>query len=131
TYSDRNATLIKCIPESVTEFPSDIFASSEFPKIVSIIHFSAALYIFWAIAILCDQYFVPCLEKMTVLFNIKEDVAGATLMAIGGSMPELFVSMIGVFITKGDIGTSTILGSSVLNILLVVGLCGLAVGAVY
>ena len=30
-------------------------------------------------------------------WSIKEDVAGATFMAAGGSAPELFTSIIGVF----------------------------------
>uniref|UniRef100_A0A6B2FZ67 Sodium/potassium/calcium exchanger 3 (Trinotate prediction) n=1 Tax=Myxobolus squamalis TaxID=59785 RepID=A0A6B2FZ67_MYXSQ len=114
-----------CIPSSITQFPTDIFENSNYPKIISIFHLAVALYIFWAIAILCEHYFVPCLENLSSLFNIRDDIAGATLMAIGGSMPELFVSIIGVFITKGDIGTGTILGSSVLNLVLVIGLCGL------
>ncbi|KAF1745458.1 hypothetical protein MXB_3550, partial [Myxobolus squamalis] len=114
-----------CVPSSITQFPPDIFENSNYPKTISIFHLAVALYIFWAIAILCEHYFIPCLENLSFLFNIRDDIAGATLMAIGGSMPELFVSIIGVFITKGDIGTGTILGSSVLNLVLVIGLCGL------
>ena len=34
--------------------------------------------------------------------------------------------IIGVFITEGDIGIGTILGSAVFNVLFVIGLCGLA-----
>lgn len=33
-------------------------------------------------------------------------------MAIGTSAPELFTSLIGVFISQDDIGTGTILGSA-------------------
>ena len=36
----------------------------------------------------------------------------------------------GVFITKGDIGTGTILGSAVFNVLFVIGVCGLFSGQV-
>jgi Ca2+/Na+ antiporter len=31
---------------------------------------------------------------------LEDDVAGATFMAAGGSAPELFTSLIGVFIAK-------------------------------
>jgi Ca2+/Na+ antiporter len=37
-------------------------------------------------------------------------VAGATFMAAGGSAPELFTSVIGVFISRDDVGIGTIVG---------------------
>ena len=38
--------------------------------------------------------------------------------------------IIGVFITEGDIGIGTILGSAVFNVLFVVGACGVGAGTV-
>lgn len=46
-------------------------------------------------------------------------------MAAGSSAPELFTSLIGVFITKGDVGVGTIVGSAVFNILVIIGVCGI------
>ncbi|EMP32643.1 Sodium/potassium/calcium exchanger 3, partial [Chelonia mydas] len=60
--------------------------------------------------------------------HLSEDVAGATFMAAGSSAPELFTSVIGVFITKGDVGVGTIVGSAVFNILCIIGVCGLFAG---
>lgn len=37
----------------------------------------------------------------------------------------------GVFITKGDVGVGTIVGSAVFNILVVIGLCGILAGEVH
>lgn len=53
------------------------------------------------------------------------DVAGATLMAAATSSPELFVNMVGTFITDGNIGVGTIIGSAVFNILAIPGLCSI------
>ena len=50
---------------------------------------------FWAIAIVCDDYFVPCLEIICDKMDLQSDVAGATFMALGSSAPELFASVIG------------------------------------
>ena len=50
---------------------------------------------------------------------------GATFMAAGGSAPELFTSIIGVFIAFSDVGIGTIVGSAVFNILFVIGMCAL------
>ena len=60
-----------------------------------IIHFLVAVYISWAIAIVCDDYFVPCMELISVKTKLQSDVAGATFMAFGCSAPELFASIIG------------------------------------
>lgn len=51
-------------------------------------------------------------------------MAGAT------SSPELFVNVIGTFITEGDIGIGTIVGSAVFNILAVAACCGIGAGMV-
>jgi len=37
---------------------------------------------------------------------------------------------VGVFVTKGDIGVGTILGSAVFNVLFVIGVCGIGAGTV-
>ncbi|KAK6479126.1 sodium/potassium/calcium exchanger 4-like [Huso huso] len=62
--------------------------------------------------------------------HLSEDVAGATFMAAGSSAPELFASVIGVFITHGDVGVGTIVGSAVFNILCIIGVCGIFAGQV-
>uniref|UniRef100_A0A8C9YD87 Sodium/calcium exchanger membrane region domain-containing protein n=1 Tax=Sander lucioperca TaxID=283035 RepID=A0A8C9YD87_SANLU len=87
-----------------------------------------AIYMFYALAIVCDDYFVPSLEKISENLQLSEDVAGATFMAAGSSAPELFTSLIGVFITKGDVGVGTIVGSAVFNILVIIGLSGIFAG---
>uniref|UniRef100_A0A8B9GDN2 Solute carrier family 24 member 3 n=1 Tax=Amazona collaria TaxID=241587 RepID=A0A8B9GDN2_9PSIT len=89
-----------------------------------------AVYMFYALAIVCDDFFVPSLEKICERLHLSEDVAGATFMAAGSSAPELFTSVIGVFITKGDVGVGTIVGSAVFNILCIIGVCGLFAGQV-
>nr|XP_034957881.1 sodium/potassium/calcium exchanger 3 isoform X1 [Zootoca vivipara] len=85
---------------------------------------------FYALAIVCDDFFVPSLEKICERLHLSEDVAGATFMAAGSSAPELFTSVIGVFITKGDVGVGTIVGSAVFNILCIIGVCGLFAGQI-
>jgi len=39
---------------------------------------------FWGLAVVCDDYFVPALEVITERLDLSEDVAGATFMAAGG-----------------------------------------------
>ena len=53
-------------------------------------------------------------------------MAGATLMAAGGSAPELFTNVIGVFVAESNVGFGTIVGSAVFNVLFVIGACSLA-----
>uniref|UniRef100_A0A674CSS8 Solute carrier family 24 member 2 n=1 Tax=Salmo trutta TaxID=8032 RepID=A0A674CSS8_SALTR len=45
---------------------------------------------------------------ITEKLQISDDVAGATFMAAGGSAPELFTSVIGVFISHSNVGIGTI-----------------------
>lgn len=82
------------------------------------------LYLFVGIAIICDELFVPALEVIAEDLNLSNDVAGATLMAAGGSAPELATSFVGVF-KRSDVGFGTIVGSAVFNVLFVISMCAL------
>ena len=87
--------LKNCTPPSIEEFPNDFFTQKERQQGAVIINFAVAFYMFWAIAIVCDDYFVPCLEIICDKMGLQSDVAGATFMALGSSAPELFASVIG------------------------------------
>uniref|UniRef100_A0A8C1H6R4 Solute carrier family 24 member 6a n=2 Tax=Cyprinus carpio TaxID=7962 RepID=A0A8C1H6R4_CYPCA len=115
---------------AIHEFPEDIFTKGQRRHGAILLHVFCAVYMFYALAIVCDVYFVPSLEKICKNLHLSEDVAGATFMAAGSSAPELFTSLIGVFITKGDLGVGTIVGSAVFNILVIIGVCGIFAGQV-
>ncbi|XP_063189217.1 ras and Rab interactor 3-like [Chroicocephalus ridibundus] len=125
THEEKN-----CTDPAINEFPEDIFTNKERQQGGVLLHIIAALYMFYALAIVCDDFFVPSLEKICEKLHLSEDVAGATFMAAGSSTPELFASVIGVFITHGDVGVGTIVGSAVFNILCIVGVCGIFAGQV-
>ncbi|XP_030252278.1 sodium/potassium/calcium exchanger 3 isoform X2 [Sparus aurata] len=113
---------------AVGDFPEDVFTPEQRRHGAVLLHVLCAIYMFHALAIVCDVYFVPSLEKVSENLQLSQDVAGATFMAAGSSAPELFTSLIGVFITKGDVGVGTIVGSAVFNVLVIIGLCGIFAG---
>ncbi|XP_055061834.2 sodium/potassium/calcium exchanger 2-like isoform X2 [Misgurnus anguillicaudatus] len=107
------------------EYPEDLFSLEERRKGAVVLHMFGMMYMFIALAIVCDEFFVPALTVITEKLQISDDVAGATFMAAGGSAPELFTSVIGVFISHSNVGIGTIVGSAVFNILFVIGMCAL------
>ncbi|MXQ91617.1 hypothetical protein E5288_WYG001731 [Bos mutus] len=125
---EKQAADCRCL--ALHEFPNDIFTNEDRRQGAVVLHVLCAMYMFYALAIVCDDFFVPSLEKICERLHLSEDVAGATFMAAGSSAPELFTSVIGVFITKGDVGVGTIVGSAVFNILCIIGVCGLFAGQV-
>ena len=108
------------------QFPPDAFSLEQKRMGWIILHIIGIIYMFCAIALVCDEFFVPSLEIIVQKLNIPEDVAGATFMAAGGSAPEFFTSLVGVFFARNAIGFGTIVGSAVFNILFVIGVVGLA-----
>ncbi|MCJ8749077.1 hypothetical protein PDJAM_G00172160 [Pangasius djambal] len=105
------------------DYPEDLFTLEQRRQGAVILHMLGMLYMFIALAIVCDEFFVPALTVITEKLVISDDVAGATFMAAGGSAPELFTSIIGVFISHSNVGIGTIVGSAVFNILFVIGMC--------
>eukprot|EP01043_Picozoa_sp_COSAG02_P026386 COSAG02_NODE_1519_length_12168_cov_5.127682_12_plen_132_part_00 len=70
-------------------------------------------------------FLLTALEVIVKRWEIDPDIAGATLMAAGGSAPELFTSFIGTF-EQSAVGFGTIVGSAVFNVLFVIGTCAVA-----
>ncbi|KAI1887774.1 hypothetical protein AGOR_G00193820 [Albula goreensis] len=107
------------------DYPTDLFSLEQRRQGAVVLHMFGMLYMFIALAIVCDEFFVPALTVISEKLEISDDVAGATFMAAGGSAPELFTSVIGVFISHSNVGIGTIVGSAVFNILFVIGMCAL------
>eukprot|EP00566_Odontella_aurita_P005048 CAMPEP_0113533902 /NCGR_PEP_ID=MMETSP0015_2-20120614/4871_1 /TAXON_ID=2838 /ORGANISM="Odontella" /LENGTH=622 /DNA_ID=CAMNT_0000433023 /DNA_START=356 /DNA_END=2221 /DNA_ORIENTATION=+ /assembly_acc=CAM_ASM_000160 len=102
------------------------------PPWMAVLYFIGVLYLFLGIAIVCDELFVPAIEEMSGdrHLNLSMDVAGATLMAAGGSAPELFTSLFGTFVTEDEVGIGTVVGSAVFNVLFVIAMCALCTSEV-
>ncbi|XP_070977383.1 sodium/potassium/calcium exchanger 2-like isoform X2 [Oncorhynchus clarkii lewisi] len=111
--------------ESQGDYPTDLFTLEERRQGAVVLHMFGMLYMFISLAIVCDEFFVPALTVITEKLAISDDVAGATFMAAGGSAPELFTSVIGVFVSHSNVGIGTIVGSAVFNILFVIGMCAI------
>ncbi|MCI5143963.1 MAG: sodium:calcium antiporter [Candidatus Electrothrix sp. AR3] len=103
----------------------DIFAAS-----LCLLVMLIAIYI---LAIITDEYFIPSLDRISELLDIPANVAGASLMAMGSSAPELAIALAALFRGNGehsDVGIGTIVGSAVFNILVITGASALVRPAV-
>ena len=107
------------------QYPPDVFSLEQRKQGWVVLHIIGMIYMFVALAIVCDEFFVPALSVIIDKLKISEDVAGATFMAAGGSAPELFASLIGLFFARNNVGIGTIVGSAVFNILFVIGMCAI------
>ncbi|CAI2727513.1 unnamed protein product [Schistosoma spindalis] len=116
---------LNCTPLAIENFPRDIFTQSQRQYGAVIIHLVVSIYMFIGLALLCDDYFIPCLERICEVLHLQPDVAGATFMAAGSSAPELATTLVGVFIAKDDIGLGAVVGSADFNIMLVVSVSAL------
>ncbi len=91
------------------------------------VYFLALLLSFYLLAKIVDDYFVDSLDKIAQKVKMSSDAAGATLMAVGSSAPELFVALFAVF-RPGDhaaIGVGNIVGSALFNVLAITGVAAL------
>lgn len=87
-----------------------------------ILHIAILILCFYLLAVVCDRYFVSSLDKIALKLKMNSDMAGATLMAVGSSAPELFVALIALFKPGNEaMGAGTIVGSAMFNILVIIG----------
>ena len=126
--ANENCDIRACRPPRIEEFPPDLFSQKQRFYGGVALHIVICLYIFCALTVVCDDYFVASLNRITKCLKLKPDVAGATFMAVGSSAPTLFISIISTFFTEGDIGLGTIVGSTIFNTLFIIALCGIGAG---
>ncbi|MDD5606769.1 MAG: calcium/sodium antiporter [Candidatus Pacebacteria bacterium] len=74
---------------------------------------------------LASKYLVDSVINLSKIFNITPGIIAITAVAIGTSLPELFVSIRAVLQKRSEMALGNILGSNVFNALVVVGLPGL------
>ena len=68
----------------------------------------------WGADLLIEQS-----ERIALKFNIPEFIIGATLVALGTSLPEMAASVAASMDGKSEIAISNVIGSNILNITLV------------
>ena len=82
---------------------------------------------FLLLARVVDLFFIASLDDISKDMHLTSDAAGATLMAVGSSAPELFVALFSIFKPGGHqaIGIGSIVGSAIFNLLIIVGVTAL------
>ena len=77
---------------------------------------------FWGMAFVCEEYSIPSITVFCKRNNIPDDIAGAIYIGTGLSLPVLFVSFVGLFISNTAIGVGTVIGGDLFNHLINIGL---------
>ncbi|WP_070098550.1 calcium/sodium antiporter [Thermosulfidibacter takaii] len=72
------------------------------------------------------NYFVDGASKLARKLNVSQLFIGITLVALGTSLPEFFVSFLAAIKGKTDISIGNIVGSNICNIGLILGTASLA-----
>lgn len=55
---------LNCTPAAILEFPSDGLTREQRQSGWIAIHVILVCYLFWLLAVVCDEYFVPAIESM-------------------------------------------------------------------
>lgn len=74
------------------------------------------------------ELFVAGSSALALLLGIPQIVIGLTVVSLGTSTPELFVSLISTFQDGDTIPVSNVVGSNLLNQLVILGVCGVFSG---
>jgi hypothetical protein len=53
-----------CTPPAIDDFPKDLFTEEQRQDGAVVLHVISSLYLFVALAVVCDKYFVPAVERI-------------------------------------------------------------------
>jgi cation:H+ antiporter len=71
------------------------------------------------------DFFTKYSEKIGVLFGLSSFIIGATIVAIGTSLPELITSLFAVHAGETSFVADNVIGSNIANSLLILGIAGI------
>ena len=75
-----------------------------------------------------SKFLVSGASSIALLLGVSEAIIGLTIVSIGTSMPELVTSLVAAIRGRTDLAIGNVVGSSLLNQLLVLGGCALLSG---
>jgi len=78
--------------------------------------------------VLGSQVLVRGATSAALALGVNQTVIGLTIVAAGTSMPELVTSLVAAYRGKTDLAIGNVVGSNLLNLLVILGLCGVASG---
>ncbi|XP_013189367.2 sodium/potassium/calcium exchanger 4 [Amyelois transitella] len=117
---------VTCYAIEPNSFPEGIFDDDQLRSGAFLLYALFGIYAFTLLAIVCNDYFIPCVELICDDLKIPQNVAAATFMSVATSCPEFFVNVISTFLTESDMGIGTIVGSAIFNALGVAAVGGIA-----
>ena len=118
----RAAIRSKSIRADAAEMSDDLSSTKPFSKPRCI----AAIMLGLTILLIGAQSIVTGAVGLATQLGISEFIIGVTIVAVGTSLPELAVSVIGVRKGDSEIAVSNIVGSTIFNSLFVLGLAIMA-----
>lgn len=80
---------MNCTPPAMDDFPHDLFTETQRQNGALVFHITTSLYLFLALALVCDKYFVPAVERickggfyciaLTTVKHIKSNCSSKTI----------------------------------------------------
>ncbi|MCP9834318.1 MULTISPECIES: calcium/sodium antiporter [unclassified Cyanobium] len=82
-----------------------------------------------ALLVVGSQLLVKGATTAAVALGVSQTVIGLTIVAAGTSMPELVTSVVAAYRGRADLAIGNVVGSNLLNQVLILGLCAVASGS--
>jgi cation:H+ antiporter len=79
--------------------------------------------------VLGSQVLVRGATTAALALGVSQTVVGLTIVAAGTSMPELVTSLVATYRGRVDLAIGNVVGSNLLNLFVILGLCAVAAGA--
>jgi cation:H+ antiporter len=109
--------------EIADEFAAEV--SEEIPRAMSVSSACLWLAVGLMALLLGSQLLVNGAESLARAFGVSDLIIGLTVIAIGTSLPEMAVSIVGAVKGETGIAVGNVIGSNVFNLLAVIGVAGL------
>lgn len=78
-----------------------------------------------ALLVVGAEFMVRSSSRLALVFGVKPLIIGLIIVAYGTGAPEIAIMIDGMIEKHASLGLGNIIGSNILNILLILGICAL------
>jgi Ca2+/Na+ antiporter len=128
TNQQMDGNIVKnktCFRPRLDNFPKDLFTEEERERGAIAVHWVVSIYLFSILSLLIQAYVIGAIKTMADNFRIATEASRNTMVVGAQLLPEFFASLIGMFVSKQNMGAATVIGSCAANSLLTLGVVGL------
>ncbi|XP_059098976.1 sodium/potassium/calcium exchanger 2-like isoform X2 [Tigriopus californicus] len=105
--------------------PVSLFTVEQLKNGAIILYIIGIIYVCYALVLVTAKFFFPSVMVLSEKLHLSPDLTGATILAVGRSMPDLLVAIVLIFFDPNPVDFGSVVGPACYKVAFIIGICAL------